>query len=304
MTQQKYNALRDQLSDMKYLSVEMRDALPVIVIRHADFSADLAIQGAQLLRFAVQDSEWLWLSETAEYKTGTSLRGGIPICWPWFGDAAKNPPSVSNYINMDNPPAHGFARSQDWALGEVSESDSTIIINMLLENPAHTSWRGDASLSLQISMSASALTLALTTTAGQSEVTASQALHTYFPTVDITQTSISGLEGEHYIDALDSWVKKAQTGPVAFVEETDRIYTVKGNLTLQSPGKTMTLSGNNRTAIVWNPWIEKGARLSQFEDDAWKRMFCVESADVMDAAVSLSPGESHTLRMTLVNRSI
>ena len=85
MTQQKYNALRDQLSDMKYLSVEMRDALPVIVIRHADFSADLAIQGAQLLRFAVQDSEWLWLSETAEYKTGTSLRGGIPICWPWFG---------------------------------------------------------------------------------------------------------------------------------------------------------------------------------------------------------------------------
>ena len=77
-----------------------------------------------------------------------------------------------------------------------------------------------------------------------------------------------------------------------------------GDLTLKSPGSTMTLSGNNRTAIVWNPWIDKGARLSQFENDAWKRMFCVESADVMDAVVSLQPGESHTLRMTLVNRSI
>lgn len=303
MTLLKYNALSDQLSDTQYLSVEMRDALPVILVRHTDFSADLAIQGAQLLRFAVQSEEWLWLSEAAEYKTGTSLRGGIPICWPWFGDAAKNPSSVTAHITDDNAPAHGFARSQDWTLTSVAESDSDIVLSLSLENPAHPGWNGEASLLLEITMSASALTLALTTTAGQKEVTVSQALHTYFPTTDIKQTSIAGLEGEAYIDALDGWATKPQTGPVAFTEETDRIYTVTGDLTLKSPGSTMTLSGNNRTAIVWNPWIDKGARLSQFENDAWKRMFCVESADVMDAAVSLQPGESHTLRMTLVNRS-
>ena len=304
MTLQKYNALREQLSDTQYLSVEMRDALPVILVRHTDFSADLAIQGAQLLRFAVQSEEWLWLSEAAEYKTGTSLRGGIPICWPWFGDAAKNPSSVTAHITGDNAPAHGFARSQDWTLTSVAESDSDIVLSLSLENPAHPAWNGEASLKLEITMSASALTLALTTTARQKEVTVSQALHTYFPTTDIKQTSIAGLEDEAYIDALDGWATKPQTGPVAFTEETDRIYTVTGDLTLKSPGSTMTLSGNNRTAIVWNPWIDKGARLSQFENDAWKRMFCVESADVMDAVVSLQPGESHTLRMTLVNRSI
>ncbi|WP_297532307.1 D-hexose-6-phosphate mutarotase [Thalassolituus sp.] len=304
MTLQKYNALSDQLSDTQYLSVEMRDALPVILVRHTDFSADLAIQGAQLLRFAVQSEEWLWLSETAEYKTGTSLRGGIPICWPWFGDAAKNPSSVTAHIIGDNSPAHGFARSQDWSLTSVAESDSDIALSLSLENPAHPAWNGEASLLLEITMSASALTLALTTTAGQKEVTVSQALHTYFPTTDIKQTSIAGLEDESYVDAIDGWTTKPQTGPVAFTEETDRIYTVTGDLTLKSPGSTMTLSGNNRTAIVWNPWIDKAARLSQFENDAWKRMFCVESADVMDAAVSLQPGESHTLRMTLVNRSI
>ncbi|MEC7545602.1 MAG: D-hexose-6-phosphate mutarotase [Pseudomonadota bacterium] len=299
MTEQQYTALQTKLTDAQYLTCEMKDELAVINVRHPLFQAELTTQGAQLLRFRAQNRDWLWLSDKAEYKRGTSLRGGIPVCWPWFGDAAKNPTAIQTMISSDQPPAHGFARSQEWELRSFSESDEAVEIRLALAPGQHPSWKGDASVELNMSLSSAALSLQLTTTAGKSPVCYSQALHTYFPTSEIDSTHIEGLSGNHYIDALDQWSEKTQEGAVTFNEETDRIYAVDRPLVLTTPEYTMRLTGNNHTAVVWNPWVEKSKRLSQFDDDAWQRMFCVESANVMQDAVQLQPGESHTLEMRL-----
>ncbi|MOA42482.1 Aldose 1-epimerase [compost metagenome] len=51
--------------------------------------------------------------------------------------------------------------------------------------------------------------------------------------------------------------------------------------------------------MLWNPWIDKAQRLSQFAEDAWQRMLCIETANVLDDCVQLAGGESHSLELCL-----
>lgn len=299
MSSDQYNALQEKLAQSRFCDVSMLGELECISVTHPDFSARLLTQGAQLLNFCVQGQDWIWLSEDAEYKRGISVRGGIPVCWPWFGDAKKNPQAVNDHIRSQQPPAHGLARSSDWQLKDCQETDSEVVLTLTLALVPSEHWNTEVSAELRISFSATTLRLQLTTTAGDEAVNFTQALHTYFPTTDIRQTWIGGFDKQAYIDALDEWSEKVQQGRVEFMAETDRIYQVPGAITLETPTQTLLLKGNNRTAVVWNPWIEKSTRLGQFADDAWQRMFCVESANVLNDAVHLQPGQSHTLEMVL-----
>ncbi|MDF1764380.1 MAG: D-hexose-6-phosphate mutarotase, partial [Oleibacter sp.] len=292
----------------RFCSAITRGELEGINVTHADFSAVILLQGAQLLEFTVAGQPWIWLSETAEYKKGAAVRGGIPICWPWFGDADKNPAAVQSMIDLANAPAHGFARSQDWQINAITEHDDRVELTFILKNDdsnvsQNNPWRGDANLAITFTLSATGLTLALTTTAGNQPVTISQALHTYFPTDDIFQTRVSGFDGFSYIDALDGWSNKTQQGDIIFSAETDRIYAAPTKQTIHTPKLTLSIACNSASAVVWNPWIEKSKRLSQFADDAWQRMLCVESANVMDDVVTLNAGEicNLTLALTLAD---
>ena len=288
------------VSGSRFCQQSLRGELSCIDICHPDFSAAILLQGAQLLSFApTGGSNWVWLSEQAEYRKGMSVRGGIPVCWPWFGNAAMNPPAVRASIASSEPPAHGFARSQDWQLHSLTETDDTVEITLQFDVQASPLWQADASARLTFTLSATELTLALTTTAADTAFVFSQALHTYFPTSDIQQTQISGTDGCRYTDALDNWQEKEQSGDVSFTAETDRIYEVPAVLMLHTPEQTMSLGSNSRSAIIWNPWIEKSQRLSQFADDAWQRMFCVETANALHDCVSLAAGASATLIMSL-----
>ena len=278
--------------------------LDCIQVRHPFFSADLLLQGAHLLSFKPNDkNDWLWLSETAEFRKGVSVRGGIPVCWPWFGNPDRNPDKVQEFIlDPHSAPAHGIARAVDWQLTAVNESSDAVELTLELPEVDSQVWSGGATAKIVFTFTKSGLTVNLITLAGDQAVSFSQALHTYFPTSDISATRVQGFHGFAYVDALDDWSEKQQRGDIHFSEETDRIYTAGPLQTLVTPEQTLELNCNSASAVVWNPWVEKSKRLSQFPHDAWQRMFCVESANALHDYVTLQPNESHSLTLSLRQR--
>ncbi|MDP2504437.1 D-hexose-6-phosphate mutarotase [Oceanobacter sp. 3_MG-2023] len=305
MRQHQNRSLKERLSTSAFCHFEQRGELPCIVIQHPGFSASLLPQGAQLLSFCpTDDTSWIWLSPTAEYRQGVSLRGGIPICWPWFGNADKNPPEVRDAIAGRQPPAHGFARTNRWTLSRLYEAADRIEIELTLPQShcIQSVWQGNAELTARWIMTPDSLEMQLiTTNTGRSTLAFSQALHTYLPTPDIHTTRIDGLAGHSYIDTMTGWQRKQQQGAVVFQGETDRIYLQQATpLRLVTPQRTLLIhSRGSHSTIVWNPWIEKAQRLSQFDDAAWQTMLCIETANAADDWVNLATGESHCLSMRL-----
>ena len=285
---------------LAFCSLIQRDELELIKVDHPLFSAELALQGAQLLSFQPQgQSDWLWLSEQAQYRQGQAIRGGIPICWPWFGDAQRNPKPVQQHIK-GKAPAHGFARSRLWQLQQVQEACDQVRLTLVLADTEHPAWQAKLQLKLELCLAPQQLSLNLITkNVSASAVTFSQALHTYLPVSDIHALRLNGLHGTRYIDAVDDWQHKQQIGAVCFTEETDRIYQSQQPLQLQQAQQRRIISANSASTVVWNPWVDKSQRLGQFADDAWQRMVCVETANCAFDAVTLASGEQHSLHMCL-----
>ena len=257
-----------------------RQQLELVRIQHPLFSAEIALQGAQLLQFQPrQQHNWLWLSDQAEYLKGQSVRGGIPICWPWFGDLRRNPTQVQDSLPFAqgnqalSNQAHGIARSADWQLSHLYEAVDQVQLILKLPTKVIQTLALDISLELQLTLRAQSFIIALINrNLGQHSVHISQALHTYLPVDAIQNASISGLHGCDYIDAVDNWSSKTQQGPVTFSAETDRIYRSPSQLLLHHSGQTRHLHSNSCSAVVWNPWINKAvvlASLTRMPGSAW-----------------------------------
>jgi len=272
--------------------------LEALDVHHPLFRATVFLQGAHLTHFAPRDeAEWLWCSETARMEPGRAIRGGVPICWPWFGDPDRNAPEVRRRIHTDK--AHGFARSALWKLEDVRESAHEVEISLSLDanEDFREVWSGHALALVTFSFSIRGCQIALTTTNMSSQPLAySQALHSYFPTSDITRSRVLGLGNSHYLDTLRDWEYCWQEGPVYFDGETDRIYESGDPMTIVTPsGKRKLTSVGSDSTVVWNPGPEKAARLSDFPDAAWKTMLCVETANASGDYRVLNEGQSHTL---------
>ncbi|TVP91553.1 MAG: D-hexose-6-phosphate mutarotase [Pseudomonadaceae bacterium] len=279
--------------------------LDTVEVTHPDFIARVCLQGAHLVHFAPAGQDnWLWLSEQAQFRIGRAIRGGVPLCWPWFGVPEKNPPAVRNQLQTSA--AHGFARTALWTLAEVIESVDAVVVLLTLSTAdlEATEWSGTARGELVLRFSADACELELTTyNLGPEPLHITQALHTYLPTPGIDATQVNGLEGCRYVDTLRDWQVFEQQGPVLFNGETDRIYysDPRQALSLQhagSPGLLLQASGSHST-VVWNPGADKALCLSDFDPAAWTRMLCVETANALDDAQYLSPGASTCLGLVL-----
>ena len=282
--------------------IEM-DQLACWRIRRGDAELVVAEQGAQVLSYRGADGQpVIWLSEQAAFLRGQPVRGGVPVCWPWFGDLKRNPQAVQDAYHGSEPPAHGLVRGIDWTLQRSDSDDegATLIFACPGNLPG---WPHEVKAELKIRLD-DRLHLSLTShNRGHQPVALSQALHTYFAISDIHQVVVEGLDGLPYIETLDGWQRREQQGDLRFAGETDRIYLdVPASLALHDPAAnrriTLEVKGS-RSAVLWNPWIDKSQRLSQFADDAWQRMLCIETANVMDDVVQLVPGASHTLSVAI-----
>ncbi|RZM84905.1 D-hexose-6-phosphate mutarotase [Pseudoalteromonas rubra] len=249
--------------------------------------AKIYLQGAQITEFIpAGQKNLLWVSEDETYLEGQSIRGGIPICWPWFGVHAE-----------PDWPAHGFARKQVWRAERVEEDESAIriILSLPMASIDRTFWPHESSLTVEFVLSEQLEVKLTNTNTGSETFSLTQALHTYFPTPAITQTRVDGLQGAKYIEFGEG--PFTQDEVVTFARETDMVYTQAPEVQIiETPdGKIHVGREHSSSCVLWNPWIEKSKRLSNFRDDEYHTMLCLEAANVMDDAVTLAPGESHTL---------
>ncbi|HEY3699245.1 MAG TPA: D-hexose-6-phosphate mutarotase [Spongiibacteraceae bacterium] len=295
---------------LNQVTLEQRDELPLLRINNHHADALIALQGAQVLEFTPRGTQpIIWLSEQAEYKRGQGQRGGIPICWPWFGALARNPAAVTGMVRGDDAPAHGLVRTEDWTLHSIIEHDdyTTVTLRYITSSALQTRWPHSAELQLQITIGKS-LTLKLTTRNLSAQPLAlTQALHSYFAISAIDNVHITGFENSRYIDTLDEWREHPQHDAIRFHGETDRIYLdVPASVQLHDTGWQRTIhlrASNSASAIVWNPGIEKSKRLSQFAPDAWRNMVCIETANVLDDMVLLPAGAERELTLEITSIS-
>lgn len=255
--------------------------------------AQIALEGGQLLSWTPNgQTPVVWLSPQAIYKPGKSLRGGAPICWPWFGphpdDAAK--------------PGHGFARNKPWQVRESGQINDTAIrldLALIQDYGTRALWPFSAELSLSITVGARLRMALRTQNTGDRPITISEAIHTYFTVSDVAKVSISGLEGCGYIDKVDDSRRKVQQGPVTIAGEVDRVYVdTASECIIDDPGLKRRIhiaKSGSRSTVVWNPWAEKGAAFGDMGQDGYKHMLCIETANALNDSVTISPGVSHTL---------
>lgn len=291
--------------------IEM-DQLACWRIRRGDDELLVAEQGAQILSYRQGDAPpVIWLSEEAAFQQGQSVRGGVPVCWPWFGDLARNPDDVqAMYRGESEAPFHGLVRTLDWQLAQQRCEGDTGILEFTCAQAlgALPGWPHRVELTLQIRLD-ERLHISLTSrNLDDQPVALTQALHTYFAIGDIHQVSVEGLDGSRYIDTLENWQQRQQQGDPRIEGETDRIYLdLPPTLNLLDPAwnRRITLqTSGSRSAILWNPWIAKAQRLSQFADDAWQRMLCIETANALDDRIVLAAGASHTLAVSIGSESL
>ena len=242
----------------------------------------------------------LWLSRQSQFsggRPGKPIRGGVPVCFPWFGPKAGEPEA----------PLHGFARTLPWSLEGVLPGSGGGLRALLRLGPDDVTRRffpHDFEARLEVSVSrVLRLELAVRNT-GATPFTFEEALHSYFAVGDARRIGIAGLEGAGYLDKTDAMARKTLgSAPLAIAGETDRVFSShSGRITIDDPAWERRIAidrGGSRTAVVWNPWVAKAKAMPDFGDDEWPEMVCVESANTHDDAVALAPGESHVLTTTI-----
>ncbi|KTB62160.1 MULTISPECIES: D-hexose-6-phosphate mutarotase [Pseudomonas] len=283
------------------------DELDCWRIRHNGAELMVAQQGAHLFSYQRQGEQPLiWPNPAAVFKQGKGIRTGVPVCWPWFGVFDRNPQSVKAMRQSEQPAgAHGFVRTAIWQMDEVIPVADALQLDFSLPVPAggYPGWPHQVDLTLSLLLD-DQLHIRLTShNRGTDTVTLSQALHTYFAVSDVRKVQVEGLDGRAYIDTADGWAEKKQSGLLHFSAETDRIY-------LDTPAQLdivdtdwqrriqLTAEGSNST-VIWNPWTERAKAFDDMADDGWQGMLCIETANVLDDVVSLAPGQSHTLGVSI-----
>ena len=264
-----------------------------VEVKNSSAQAKIALQGAHIFHYAKHTGEpILWLSETSRFEYGESIRGGIPVCWPWFG------------MNKDESlPQHGFARTAMWELSrtnEVSPDETELTFKLSSSDETLKLWQYKFKLELHVVISDKLILELKTTNIDDEAFLITQALHSYFNISHISHVEINGLDNKPYLDAL-TMKQERQNGSVTFNQEVDRVYQeVDGEILLKDENRIIHIQNEGSSSVVvWNPWIEKCKRMSAMKDEAYEKMVCIESANAFDDAKTIEPNKSHTLKATI-----
>lgn len=261
--------------------------------------AELYLQGAHLSGWQpAGEQPVLFLSERSAFEPGKAIRGGVPIIFPWFGARTAAP----NNSRTDGP-SHGFARTASWELAFAAVAGEDLHLTLTLgPNDASRALGFDHfQLAYQLILGAE-LRMSLTVAnPGTAPLYFEEALHTYLSVGDAGQISIYGLSDTDFLDKTDGFKRKHQSEPtLTLTGETDRPYldTVQ-TVTLVDPDlkRRITVSkSGSKTTVVWNPWSELSAKLTDMNPDGWQKMACIETANAADNALVLQPGGHHSMQ--------
>ena len=255
--------------------------------------AEIYLHGAQVTAWRpAGEEEVLFLSGHSKWEDGRAIRGGIPVCFPWFRAKADDP----------NAPAHGFVRTKEWNLESVQvggDGAVTVVCATRSDEGSRRWWPHEFRLAHRITVGKT-LGMELTVTnEGSTAFRFEEALHTYFKVGDVEQVEVRGLDGVTLLDNMDGNRRKLQADGLRLTGPVDHAYIDTGSaVEFSDPGLgrvVRSIKRNSSTTIVWNPWRQGAAKLADLGDEEWKQMICVEASNILGGAISLDPGEEHTM---------
>lgn len=267
--------------------------LIVAEVNNAHATASIALQGAHLMTWAPKgELPVIWLSRDAKPAPGKSIRGGVPICWPWFGPHASEPKF----------PGHGFARTVPWSVVDTQKlgnGATRLVFRLVHSDATRAQWPHPSEVEIHMVVGTTLEFDLVTRNTGGAAITVGDALHTYFEVGDVSKVKVHGLDGCPYLDKVDGGARKQQSGPVTIAGEVDRIYlnsiadcviedaVLKRRIRIAKQGSA--------SSVVWNPWIEKAAKMGDLGEKGYLNMLCVESTNADADVVSIVPGAEHHL---------
>jgi glucose-6-phosphate 1-epimerase len=274
---------------------EGNGGLPRVLISGLFGRGEMYLHGAHVTSWKpVGKDEVLFISTTARWKEGQAIRGGIPVCFPWFRAKADDP----------HAPAHGLVRTKTWQIESIVEAKAGVAVTMSTESDEYTRgwWPGEFRLEHCVTFGSELNLELICTNTGAALLRFEEALHTYNRVADVGHVRLQDLDSVRFLDNTDSNKEKMQRGAVVIASPMDNAY-----LDTESPvdlidtdmqRRIRLTKTNSRTTVVWNPWHEGTAGLRDLGEGEWKQFACVEASNILDAAINLAPGQQH--RMTAV----
>jgi glucose-6-phosphate 1-epimerase len=269
-----------------------------VVARHS--TAEIYLHGAHVTAFQKNgEPPLLFLSRQSRFAAGEAIRGGVPICFPWFGP-------------REGDVAHGFARVTEWKLIETATTaDGTVTLTFRLPMPPErTAWerlRAEfiVTVSDQLTME-----LVATNDSADKAVEIENCLHSYFHVGGINQVYIAGLQGAPFDDfaAGAAGARKLENDSVLRIaRETNRVYpdsTETVEIRDENLKRTIRVEKfNSHSTVVWNPWTTQKLP-DDFDPAEHKIMVCVESGNVKQNKISFPPGKTTALKVILSSQPL
>jgi glucose-6-phosphate 1-epimerase len=272
--------------------VEGEGGLACVKIATQIARGEVYLHGAQVTSWVPEAyADVLFLSWKSRWEQGKAIRGGVPICFPWFGNKADDPKA----------PAHGFARTRSWNLESIAQSEDAVQVVMSIESDRATKmlWPHEFHALYTITFGTDLKLELQVTNKGETGFTFEEALHTYYKVGNVVQAKVAGLDGVHYLDKTDGNREKQIHDDISISSETDRVFLntahdveIRDNSLRR---RTVVSKQHSSSTVVWNPWVEKSRSLSDLADDEWEQFVCVEAGNVGDSAVRLGPGQEHRI---------
>ncbi|MDP2804522.1 MAG: D-hexose-6-phosphate mutarotase [Gallionellaceae bacterium] len=272
---------------------EIAEGMIIAEVSNQHSNSNIAVQGAHIATWQPRGQEpVIWLSPLAKFAQGKSIRGGVPICWPWFGPHASD----------SKLSGHGYARTVPWEVLETKAlaDGATFLRFGLIETEAtRAQWPNNSPVQLEVTVGKNLRVELVTQNAGKESFVLGEALHTYFQISDVAKMTIRGLEDCDYLDKVGEPARRKQQGGIVIESEVDRVYVdTDKDCVIEDKGMKRAIriaKTGSRSTVVWNPWTEKANKMGDFGDHGYRGMVCVESANAFDNLVTVKPGETHRL---------
>jgi glucose-6-phosphate 1-epimerase len=276
--------------------------LDVLQVDRPFVDASVFLQGAHLASWKPpgQTHDLLFVSSRSAFGPGKAVRGGVPVCFPWFGPMRPE----LGFRPSPQAPMHGVARTTPWKLVESCSAGQSVMLRLApVSYEPYRAWTDAAfETSIEITLGQTLEVTHQVTNSGPAPMRYETALHTYFRVGDVTRIRIEGLGGTDYFDKTQNFarlIQREQT--LSLVDETDRVYVdTDKSVTIIDPVLDRRIVNHKRgssATVVWNPWEAKSVPMTGLAPDEWKQFVCVETASCNKGYVTLEPGRSHATTM-------
>jgi len=266
--------------------------LPKVVVTTPQASAEIYLHGAHLTSWIpAGQNEVIFLSEKAQFQDGKAIRGGVPICFPWFNAKQDDPKA----------PSHGFVRTKSWELDAITHEGNAIAVSLSTQSDEATKkwWPHNFHVTQRITIGTQLKIELIVTNSDNSTLTFEEALHTYYRVGQIREVTIVGLDGTTYQDNTEGNREKLQQGNNIFTQRTDNAYlNTQHDIEIIDPSlqrRILITKQHSNNTVVWNPWEELAQSMADLGDEEWQTMLCVEAANIRANAITLQPEQQHTM---------